>query len=54
MNLNYGYIHKTITEVNQAGLEYFKIYDNGGFKNIGITKKGLKFIEMNLDEIKTK
>ncbi len=49
-----GYIHKTITEVNQAGLEYFKIYDNGGFKNIGITKKGLKFIEMNLDEIKTK
>ena len=49
-----GYIHKTITEVNQAGLEYFKIYDNGGFKNIGITKKGLKFIETNLDEIKTK
>ncbi len=49
-----GYIHKTITEVNQAGLEYFKIYDNGGFKNIGITKKGLKFIEMNLEEIKTK
>ena len=49
-----GYIHKTITEVNQAGLEYFKIYDNGGFKSIGITKKGLKFIEMNLDEIKTK
>ena len=49
-----GYIHKTITEVNQDGLEYFKIYDNGGFKNIGITKKGLKFIEMNLDEIKTK
>ena len=49
-----GYIHKTITEVNQAGLEYFKIYDNGGFKNIGITKKGLKFIEINLDEIKTK
>ena len=51
---NNGYIHKTITEVNQAGLEYFKIYDNGGYKNIGITKKGLKFIEMNLDEIKTK
>ena len=51
---NNGYIHKTITEVNQAGLEYFKIYDNGGFKNIGITKKGLKFIEINLDEIKTK
>lgn len=49
-----GYIHKTITEVNQAGLEYFKIYDNGGYKNIGITKKGLKFIEINLDEIKTK
>ena len=49
-----GYIHKTITEVNQAGLEYFKIYDNGGFKSIGITKKGLKFIEMNLEEIKTK
>ena len=51
---NNGYIHKTITEVNQAGLEYFKIYDNGGYKNIGITKKGLKFIEINLDEIKTK
>ena len=25
---NNGYIHKTITEVNQAGLEYFKIYRN--------------------------
>lgn len=47
-----GYIHKTITEVNLSGLEYFKIYDNGGFKNIGITKKGLKFIEINLDDIK--
>ena len=47
-----GYIHKTITEVNLSGLEYFKIYDNGGYKNIGITKKGLKFIEINLDDIK--
>ena len=28
--------------------------NRGGDKNIGITKKGLKFIEMNLDEIKTK
>ncbi|AEB77400.1 antirepressor (plasmid) [Clostridium botulinum] len=48
---NNGYIHKTITEVNNKGDEYFKIYDNGGFKNIGITEQGLQLINDNLNNI---
>ena len=47
-----GYIHKTITEVNEAGRPYFKIYDNGGYKAIGITKEGLSKIQENLENIK--
>ena len=49
-----GYLHKTITEVNKVGEDYFKIYcKDGVHSQIGITDKGLKYIHMNLDEIKT-
>ncbi|EES90300.1 antirepressor [Clostridium phage D-1873] len=48
---NNGYIHKTIKEVNNKGDKYFKIYDNGGFKNIGITEQGLQLINDNLNNI---
>lgn len=49
-----GYLHKTITEVNKAGEDYFKIYcKDGVHSQIGITDKGLKHIHINLDEIKT-
>lgn len=48
----HGYIHKTITEVNEAGRAYFKIYDNGGYKAIGITEEGLSKIQENLENIK--
>lgn len=47
-----GYIHKKIIEVNNKGEDCFKIYDNGGFKCIGITEEGLKLINSNLDKIK--
>lgn len=47
-----GYIHKTITEVNESGRPYFKIYDNGGYKAIGITEEGLSKIQENLENIK--
>lgn len=43
-----GYIHKKIVEVNKQGEEYFKIYDNGGFKCIGITEQGLQLINKTL------
>ena len=49
-----GYLHKTITEVNKVGEDYFKIYcKDGVHSQIGITDKGLKHIHINLDEIKT-
>lgn len=48
----HGYIHKTITEVNEAGRAYFKIYDNGGYKAIGITEEGLKLVQENIEEFK--
>ena len=47
-----GYLHKTITEVNKKGEEYFRVYDNGGFKCIGVTQKGLEFINESLQEVK--
>ena len=46
-----GYIHKTQKEVNQKGEEYFKVYDNGGYKNIGITEEGINLINNNLEDI---
>ena len=49
-----GFIHKTIKEVNKAGENYFKIIcTNGEHKGIAITEEGIKFIDKNLDEIKT-
>lgn len=48
-----GYIHKIIVEVNIKGEEYFKIYDNGGYKSVGVTESGVSLINDNLDSIKT-
>lgn len=47
-----GYLHKTKTEVNKKGENYFKIYETNGFKCIGITEEGLKLINHNSQEIK--
>lgn len=48
-----GYIHKTIIEVNNKGEEYFKVVcTDGEHKGIGITEKGLNFINDNIEEIK--
>lgn len=46
-----GYIHKTQTEVNEKGEKYFKVYDNGGYKAIGVTEGGIRLINDSLDEI---
>ena len=50
---NKGYIDKRkyIKEVNQAGRKYFKIYQNGEYRNIGITEEGMKLIKENKEEI---
>lgn len=49
-----GYIHKTIKEVNKAGEDYFKVVCGDGIhKGIAITEEGIKFVDKNLDEIKT-
>ena len=48
-----GYIHKTIIEVNNNGEEYFKVVcTDGEHKGIGVTEKGLNFINDNIEEIK--
>lgn len=48
-----GYIHKTIIEVNNKGEEYFKVVcTDGEHKGIGVTEKGLNFINDNIEEIK--
>lgn len=44
-----GHIHKKNTEVNKCGEEYFKIYDNGGFKAIGVTEEGIRWVQGLLD-----
>lgn len=36
-----GYLHKTQTEVNESGRKYFKVYINGKYKSIGVTKEGV-------------
>ena len=47
-----GYIHKTLQEVNNAGLDYFKVYSTDGIHNqIGITEDGLEYVKNNLSEI---
>lgn len=49
-----GYIHKSLTEVNNKGEEYFKIVCvDGEHKNIAITEEGLKFIDKNIEDIKS-
>ena len=50
---NKGFIDKRkyIKEVNQAGRKYFKIYQNGEYRNIGITEEGMKLIKENKKEI---
>ena len=47
-----GYLHKTQTEVNELGRKYFKVYINGKYKSIGVTKEGVKLINDNLEEIR--
>ena len=47
-----GYLHKTINEVNQQGKEYFKVYQQGKFRCIGISEIGIKHINDNIEAIK--
>jgi phage antirepressor YoqD-like protein len=48
------YIHKKLSEVNQAGEQFFKVYSSDGVHNsIGIKDEGLQEINMKLEEIKT-
>lgn len=47
-----GFIHKTLTEVNNKGEEYFKVYSTDGVHNqIGITESGLDYINKHAYEI---
>lgn len=50
---NKGFIDKRnyIKEVNQAGRKYFKVYQTGEYRNIGITEEGMKLIKENKKEI---
>lgn len=50
---NKGFIDKRkyIKEVNQAGRKYFKVYQTGEYRNIGITDEGMKLIKENKEEI---
>lgn len=48
-----GYIHKTISEVNEKGREYFKIVSYDGIhKSIAITEDGIKLIDKNINDIR--
>ena len=47
-----GFIHKTLTEVNNKGEEHFKVYSTDGIHNqIGITESGLDYINKHACEI---
>ena len=47
-----GFIHKTLAEVNNKGVEYFKVYSTDGVHNqIGITESGLDYINKHACEI---
>ena len=50
---NKGFIDKRkyIKEVNQSGRKYFKVYQTGKYRNIGITEEGMKLIKENKEEI---
>lgn len=48
-----GYLHKTLTEVNKLGEEYFKVYSTDGKHNaIGITEAGLRLIKEHIEEVR--
>ena len=48
-----GFIHKSISEVNNKGENYFKIYSTDGVHNqIGITEAGLEYINEHIEEVK--
>lgn len=46
-----GYLHKTLNEVNIKGNDYFRVYDNAGYKCVGVTEEGIQLINKNLDDI---
>ena len=47
-----GFIHNTLAEVNNKGVEYFKVYSTDGVHNqIGITESGLDYINKHACEI---
>ena len=47
-----GFIHKTLTEVNNKGEDFFKVYSTDGVHNqIGITESGLNYINQHASEI---
>ena len=47
-----GFIHKTLAEVNNKSVEYFKVYSTDGVHNqIGITESGLDYINKHACEI---
>lgn len=50
---NKGFVDKRkyMKEVNQAGRKYFKVYQTGEYRNIGITEEGMKLIKENKEEI---
>lgn len=45
----HGYIHKKNVEVTVKGDEFFKVYDNGGFKALGVTEKGIVLVQELVD-----
>lgn len=45
------YLHKTLNEVNIKGNDYFRVYDNAGYKCVGVTEEGIQLINKNLDDI---
>lgn len=40
-----GMLHKKNIEVNKCGEEYFKVYDNNGYKAIGVTEHGIRWVQ---------
>lgn len=45
-----GMLHKTNTEVNQCGEEYFKVYDNNGYRAIGVTEAGIRWVQSLIND----
>ncbi|MGL4523383.1 MAG: hypothetical protein ACRCWQ_12600 [Bacilli bacterium] len=40
-----GMLHKMNAEVNKRGEEYFKVYDNNGYRAIGVTEAGIRWVQ---------